>query len=83
MLKLVGGVLAIAIGVSVICWVAFNLLVSRRPSFQMRSLGGLGVMAVFIVVGAKWVKEGWGDVQGAARPKPQKKKRRRPVAEHE
>ena len=49
----------------------------------MRSLGGLGVMAAFVFVGAKWVKEGWVEVQGAARPKSQKKKRRRPVAEHE
>ena len=80
MLKLVWGVLALALGAVLICWVAFNLLVSRQPSFQM-GFGAVGFMAALVFVGTKWVKEGWPEVQNAVRPKPQKKKRRRPAVE--
>ena len=79
MAKFVGGVLMLVFGAVLACWVAFNLLVARQAHFQM-SLGAFLFMSGLFYVGTKWAREGWPEVQGTVRPKPQKKKRRRPVA---
>lgn len=83
MLKFIGGIVAVFLGVSIGVWVAYNLLVQRQREFTGNPLPALVFTAVLLGVGGKWLVDGWGSFQEEPRPRKRKKKRRREHDEDE
>jgi hypothetical protein len=54
------GGLALLIGVAVLVWIAYNLLIERQPQFRWTSLEGVGAMAAMIMFGIHLVRASLG-----------------------
>ncbi len=74
----------LAMGGSLLLWLAYNLLIARQREFQMSNCA-FGFVAGLFFVGIKWVMEGWETVGPMVRPqrKRKKKKKKRPLREEE